>query len=129
MLIKEAYEESTTTSPIYFLVTHSINVFNELQIYYQKKIANNSSTKLHHFQVGKGLNKTIEDAIQKAILAGDWILIENLQLADEWIDELELIVAKLDKDVSNTRFRMFLSSVQMDDCPHMILKSSVKVAL
>ena len=44
-------------------------------------------------------------------MAGDWILIENLQLADEWIDELELIIAKLDKDVSNNRFRMFLSSV------------------
>ena len=30
LLIKEAYEESTPTTPIFFLVTHSINVFNEL---------------------------------------------------------------------------------------------------
>jgi hypothetical protein len=34
LLIKEAYEESTCTSPIFFLVTHSINVFNELQYFY-----------------------------------------------------------------------------------------------
>lgn len=34
LLIKEAYEESTATSPIFFLVTHSINVFNELQLFY-----------------------------------------------------------------------------------------------
>lgn len=33
-LIKEAYEESVPTSPIYFLVTHSINVFEELRIFY-----------------------------------------------------------------------------------------------
>ena len=30
LLIKEAYEESTNTSPIFFLVSHSINVYNEL---------------------------------------------------------------------------------------------------
>lgn len=61
--------------------------------------------------------------------AGDWILIENLNLADEWIDDLELIVAKMEKDGPASKFRLWLSSVQMDDCPHMILKSSVKVAL
>lgn len=36
-------------SPILFLVTHSINVYNELQLFYQKKIAMHSTTKLHHF--------------------------------------------------------------------------------
>ena len=116
------------TSPIYFLVTHSINVFDELKLFYQKT-SSGHQTKLHHFQVGKGLNKTIEDAISKAAQSGDWILIENIQLADVWIDDLELIIAKLDKEVSSNKFRMFLSSVQMDNCPHMILKTSVKVAL
>jgi len=68
------------------------------------------------------LNKTIEDAITKAAQAGDWILIENIQLADSWIDELELIIAKLDKEIQSNKFRLYLSSVQMDNCPHMILK-------
>jgi len=48
MLIKEAYEESTPTSPIYFLVTHSINVLDELRLFFQKRISGHSS-KLHHF--------------------------------------------------------------------------------
>jgi hypothetical protein len=56
-------------------------------------------------------------------------LIENLHLAEEWIDDLELIIARLDKDVTSTKFRLWLSSVQMDNCPHLILKQSVKVAL
>ena len=110
-------------------MSHSVNVFNELQLFFQKKIVSQSSTKLHHFQVGKGLNKTIEEAIAKAAAAGDWVLIENLQLADAWLDDLELIVAKLEKEVSNSKFRLFLSSIQMDHCPALILKSSVKVAL
>ena len=66
---------------------------------------------MHHFQVGKGLNKTIEEAIVKAAAAGDWVLIENLQLADAWLDDLELVVARLDKDVSNSKFRLFFSSI------------------
>lgn len=104
-------------SPIFFLVTHSINVYNELQLFYQKKIATHSTTKLHHFQVGKGLSKTIEDAISKALVAGDWVLVENLQLADSWIDDLELIIANLPLEVSNGKFRLFLSAVQMENCP------------
>ena len=30
LLIREAHEESTSITPIYFLVTHSVNVFSEL---------------------------------------------------------------------------------------------------
>ena len=63
------------------------------------------------------------------MVAGDWVLIENLQLADAWIDDLELIIANLPLEVSNNKFRLFLSAVQMDNCPQIILKQSVKVAL
>lgn len=61
--------------------------------------------------MGKGLNKTIEEAVVKAAAAGDWVLIENLQLADAWLDDLELVVAGLNKDVSNSKFRLFFSSI------------------
>jgi hypothetical protein len=43
--------------------------------------------------------------------AGDWILIEGLQLADVWIEDLELIIAKLGSDISSQKFRLWLSSV------------------
>jgi hypothetical protein len=59
---------------------------------------------------------------------GDWILIENLHLADEWLMEFDQLVAKLDES-TNSKFRLFVSSIQMENCPHMVLKQSVKVAL
>lgn len=34
LLIKEAYKESKPTMPIFFLVTHSVNVFNELHSFH-----------------------------------------------------------------------------------------------
>ena len=48
MLIKESYEESIPTSPIYFLVTHSVNVYEELRVFYQEEAAPHG-TKLHHY--------------------------------------------------------------------------------
>ena len=131
MLINEAYNESTPVSPIFFLVTHSVNVNAELEQFYNKKTggAANSAIKLTNFQVGRGADHKIEEAIQKAIQVGDWILLENLHLADHWLNDLELIIAKFEKDICHSRFRLFLSAVQMDNCPHMILKQSVKVAL
>ena len=76
---------------------------------------------MHPFQVGRGLDKKIGDTISKAMQVGDWILIENLHLADEWLIEFDQLVAKLDESTNN-KFRLFVSSIQMDNCPHMVLK-------
>ena len=87
LLIKEAYKESKNTLPILFLVTHSVNVYNELQTFHHKNAAS-SSVKLIQMQVGRGLDKKIEEAISKGMQSGDWLLIENLHLADNWLYEL-----------------------------------------
>ena len=65
---------------------------------------------MHPFQVGRGLDKKIGDTISKAMQVGDWILIENLHLADEWLIEFDQLVAKLDES-TNSKFRLFVSSV------------------
>jgi hypothetical protein len=46
-------------------------------------------------QVGRGLDKKIEDALNKAASSGDWLLIENLHLADNWLYELEIKIQEL----------------------------------
>ena len=72
--------------------------------------------------MGKGLDKKVEDTVTKAVAAGDWVLLENLHLAENWLLELEQIIAKIDKETANNKFRLFLSSVFFNNCPHMILK-------
>ena len=39
--------------------------------------------------MGRGLDTKVGEALTKAIAAGDWVLLENLHLADEWLLELE----------------------------------------
>ena len=49
LLIREAHDESSTVTPIYFLVTHSVNVLDELNQFYHAKKAPTMGIKLHHF--------------------------------------------------------------------------------
>ena len=73
-------------------------------------------------QVGRGLDKKIEEAISKAINSGDWLLIENLHLADNWLYELEIIIQKLPYEKVNSKFRLWMSSIQYDNMPAQILR-------
>lgn len=63
------------------------------------------------------------------MLSGDWLLIENLHLAEEWIFELENIIQKFPYERFNPKFRLWLSTVQYDKMPIQILRNSVKISL
>ena len=49
--------------------------------------------------------------MQKALQVGDWVLIENLHLADDYILEIDQMIAKLDSESTHKNFRLYLSSV------------------
>jgi dynein heavy chain len=68
------------------------------------------------------LDKKIEEAISKAVNSGDWLLIENLHLADNWLYELEIIIQKLPYEKVNSKFRLWMSSIQYDNMPAQILR-------
>lgn len=80
-------------------------------------------------QIGRGLDKKIEDAISKAMQAGDWVLVENLQLAENWLNDLEIIIGKFQYEQVHQKFRLWLSTQQHDAMPAQILRNSVKIAL
>jgi hypothetical protein len=63
------------------------------------------------------------------MLSGDWLLIENLHLAEEWLFELENIIQKFPYERINPKFRLWLSTVQHDKMPTQILRNSVKISL
>lgn len=68
------------------------------------------------------MDKKIEEAISKAVNSGDWLLIENLHLADNWLYELEIIIQKLPYEKVNSKFRLWMSSIQYDNMPAQILR-------
>lgn len=113
MLLKEAYEESTPHTPILLLITHSIEVYQEVKDF-QVKISQSGAKKcdLKPFSVGKGIEKKVADAMENAAKSGDWILVENIHLAPEWLPALEALVTETTKDPKiNAGFRIFFSTI------------------
>jgi hypothetical protein len=67
---------------------------------------------LKPFSIGKGIEKKVADALETAAKSGDWVLVENIHLAPEWLPALEALVTETTKDPKiNTGFRIFFSTI------------------
>ena len=128
-LIAEAYGDSDARSPILFLVTHSVNIFDLVTEFHQKRVPGSSSLKLQYFSLGKGLEAMVEEKLSKAAQNGDWIILENLHLVEDWLPTFEEKISKWKGAELNSRFRMWLSCVPVDSFPINLLEKSIKVAL
>lgn len=80
--------------------------------------------------LGKGLERKVEGDLQAAARRGDWIILENLHLAEDWLPALEDLISKLRTGADlSPRFRLWLTSVHSPVVPPSILLASVKVAI
>ena len=128
-LISEAYDDSDARSPVFFLITHSVNVLDIVTEFHQKKMSGSSSLKLQYFSLGKGLEEVVEEKMTKAAQNGDWIILENLHLVDDWLPVFEEKISKWKGAELNPRFRVWITCVPVDSFPANILERSIKVAL
>ena len=69
-VLKEAYEDSTSHSPIFFLVSHSVQVYQSL-IEFQHTYPEYANIRLQYLSLGKGLEKKVEEKMVKASLSGE----------------------------------------------------------
>ena len=132
MLLREAYDESTPDTPILMLITHSVEVLDAVKEFQQKmtNLSGGKKVDLKPFSIGKGIEKKVADALETAAKNGDWVLVENIHLAPEWLPALEALVTETTKDPKiNSGFRIFFSTIQMDQCSPHLLRKSIKISL
>jgi hypothetical protein len=128
-LIREAYEDSDSKSPIFFLITHSINIQDIITEFLTKKVSTSSSLKPWFFSMGKGVEEDVEDRLMRAAQNGDWLILENLHLVPDWLPIFEEKLSKFKGSELNQRFRIWLTSSPVKNFPSSILEKSIKVAL
>jgi len=86
--------------------------------------------RLHYHTIVKGLEESVEAAIADACDRGDWIFLDNLHLASDWLPVLEDIMSKWKQGADfSSRFRMWITCIPGPDFPAYILQSSIKVAI
>jgi dynein heavy chain len=111
------------------IATAGINILDLITEFHNKKVGSNSSIKLSYFSLGKGLEEMINEGIAKAAQSGDWIILENLHLADDWLPSFEERMSKWKGSEVNPRFRCWITCIPVDNFPASILERSIKVAL
>lgn len=65
----------------------------------------------------------------KAAQNGDWIILENLHLVEDWLPVFEEKISKWKGAELNPRFRVWITCVPVQNFPANILERSIKVAL
>ena len=131
-LIAEAYGDSDALSPITFLIGHSVNMADFVTAYHQKTQPAQSpnSAALDKRTIAKGLEEHVAKAIEKAALDGDWVFLDNLHLAVEWLPELEDIMARWRNAPDHSpRFRLWITCLPVEGFPSYILQRSIKIAI
>jgi len=71
----------------------------------------------------------VEERMAKAAQNGDWIILENLHLVEDWLPTFEEKMNKWKGPELNARFRMWITCVPVPSFPATILEKSIKVAL
>jgi dynein heavy chain len=128
-LLSAAYADSKVRAPVFFLVTHAVNVLEIVSDFHQKRLARFGGVKLQHFSLGQGLEELVGARLEQAAQNGDWIILENLHLVPDWLPVFEETMATWTGPDVNPRFRVWASAVPAATFPASLLEKCVKVAL
>lgn len=123
--IKDAFNESTTKVPIFFILSPGadpaaslIQMANEMGI----------SDRFHMISLGQGQAQLAEKLIANGIDAGDWVFLANCNLSMSWMPALDKIIETLQyNNIVSESFRLWLSSSPSDDFPASILQYCIKI--
>lgn len=136
LLLRDAFGDADARTPILFLVTHSVNIVELVTTFQSGGDFGGSGPTIRPHPLGKGLESSVEADIKAAARHGDWIILENLHLAEDWLPRLEDLISRDYADERekappelNPRFRLWLTSVHCPVIPPSLLLRSVKVAI
>ncbi|XP_022171452.1 dynein heavy chain 3, axonemal-like isoform X1 [Myzus persicae] len=124
--LEDSYKDSTCCSPLIFILSAGTDPMSSLIKFSEdKKI---SSSDLITISLGQGQGPIAANMIKSGIETGQWVVLQNCQLAVSWMKELDRIC---DEDIIPSRthqsFRLWLTSYPSDDFPVSILQNGIKM--
>lgn len=119
--LNEAYCDSDAYTPILFLITHSVDIVAIVEDF-RNRLAPPISAKVQVCTLGKGLEKQAESNLIKAAYNGDWVILENLHLVEDWLPTLEDLIARWRSQPDHSpRFRLWATSASRAEFPPFIV--------
>ncbi|OXB70735.1 UNVERIFIED_CONTAM: hypothetical protein H355_007866 [Colinus virginianus] len=119
-----SYKLTTPTRPLLFLLSSGADPMEEILKLAQ---AQRMKNKLSFVSLGQGQERRAAAAINSAVEAGAWALLQNCHLGSGFLSDLERIVEDLSFQDIHPDFRLLLTSMPSPSFPVSILLNSVKI--
>jgi len=123
--LKEAYEDTSSTTPIIFILSPGADPMN-----YLKKLAEEKEMdgpKFHPLSLGQGQGPVAKEKILAGRRNGDWVCLQNCHLAASWMDELERLQEGQVESETHPDYRLWLTSMPTNKFPVPVLQSGIKI--
>ena len=121
------YDQSTTMSPIVFILSPGSDPFSDLWKLVEKLNENRpgNALQLKYLSMGQGQEAPALQMFEQSVSRGYWLMLQNCHLLPKWLKDLEKELEKLTKP--HPDFRLWLTTDPTPSFPIGILQRSLKV--
>lgn len=121
-----SYADSTTTTPIYFILSPGSNPVRDVETL-ALKLGFDPKKMLHQVALGQGQDVIANQKLDIGHKEGHWVMLQNVHLMPAFLIDLEKKLDAFAIEGSNPNFRLFLSSDPSNDIPIGLLEKSIKL--
>jgi dynein heavy chain len=122
--LNACYLDSTPTNPLIFILSSGSDPNKDLDILAGDM---NMDSKLKRIALGQGQGKKASMMIERASIAGEWVMLQNCHLSISWMPVLEQICENFDASKIHPDFRLWLTSMPSESFPAAVLQNGVKI--
>jgi dynein heavy chain len=126
-ILMQAYSDSTTDIPIFFILSPGSNPSKELEMLKKKLEGNKKTIRLKEIAMGQKADIEAVNFLMDMNVNGGWLFLQNIHLMPKWLKTLQDILKQLAKEKGNDDFRLFLSAEPRPEIPVGILEKCIKL--
>lgn len=123
--IEESYSDSSCVVPLIFILSPGVDPMEKLQAFASEVLGEGAV--LDSVSLGQGQGRFASEKISRAVVRGNWVVLQNCHLAPSWMPTLEKIVDRFKKGKTAATFRLWLTSMPTENFPISILQRGIKM--
>ena len=130
--VQTTFHESGPSAPMFFVLFPGADITKELEPLCKKYDFRVENGRFTNISMGQGQEKLAEEALDRRMVEGGWVFLQNIHLMQRWLPSLERKL-ELAAEKAHPEFRCFLSAEPppmplMRTIPESILQASIKIA-
>lgn len=125
--LSAAFAESTCCNPLLFLLPTDFDPMPHIFHLADSQLINRN--RLVCLSLGEQQSAHVMKFIEEAIKNGNWIILQNCHMAEEWMPALERICENLAPDSTHADFRLWLTIDTVTFFPLTVLHNCIKLTM